>query len=227
MCSPFHAECQVKYDTRLTTVTNGSIKLVRRDKTVILLKDSGSVTYTPRASWNDKAAAAFAAECADLPPPAAASPQRSVTIATGGLTAGPGTAAPSSPTSRASSAAPRSPTSQTTAGRTSAQSSKLAGSEKTATTGPGAKSGKRVTLSAGPSSMVRSSRRMAAGKAKFAPSGKGGEDHVVEKEAEEASFMFDIIKFTCKILVSCCSFRLADEPSTCEPSLQAYLIPLI
>jgi len=35
-------------------VTNGSIKVVRRDKTVMLLKDSGAVTYTPRAAWTAK-----------------------------------------------------------------------------------------------------------------------------------------------------------------------------
>jgi hypothetical protein len=35
-------------------VTNGSIKVVRRDKTVMLLKDSGVVTYTPRAAWSAK-----------------------------------------------------------------------------------------------------------------------------------------------------------------------------
>lgn len=45
---------QVKYDTRLTTKTNGSIKAVRRDKTVMLLQDSGAVTYTPRAAWGAK-----------------------------------------------------------------------------------------------------------------------------------------------------------------------------
>lgn len=185
----------MKYDTRLTTTTNGSIKLVRRDKTVILLKDSGSVIYTPRASWNDKAAAAFAAECADLPQPVV-SAARGVTIATGSLTAGPSTAAPSSPTSRGSSA-PRSPTSLTSADRASAQPSTV-----TPSVAAGSKSTKRVGMpAAGPSSMVRSSRRNNANRAKFAASGKGTNEQVVEKEAEEASFMFDIIKFTCKILV--------------------------
>ena len=45
---------QVKYDTRLTTKTNGSIKVVRRDKTMMLLQDSGAVIYTPRAAWGAK-----------------------------------------------------------------------------------------------------------------------------------------------------------------------------
>jgi hypothetical protein len=55
----------VKYDTRITSPVNGSIKLVRRDRTVILLKDSGTVSYNPRSGWDEGAAAAFHTDCAD------------------------------------------------------------------------------------------------------------------------------------------------------------------
>jgi hypothetical protein len=56
----------VKYNTLLTATTNGSIKMVRRDKTSILIQDSGIVRLTPRCSWDSKQEAIFVAECEDF-----------------------------------------------------------------------------------------------------------------------------------------------------------------
>ena len=56
----------VKYNTLLTATTNGSIKMVRRDKTSILIQDSGMVRLTPRCSWDSKQEAIFVAECEDF-----------------------------------------------------------------------------------------------------------------------------------------------------------------
>ena len=50
ICTVFYY--QIKYDTRITASVNGSIKLVRRDRTTILVKDSGVVSYIPRAAWD-------------------------------------------------------------------------------------------------------------------------------------------------------------------------------
>jgi hypothetical protein len=44
----------IKYDTKVTATTNGSVKLIRRDKTQILIKDDGVVTYAPKTSWDEK-----------------------------------------------------------------------------------------------------------------------------------------------------------------------------
>lgn len=43
---------QIKYDTRVIATTNGSIKLVRRDRTVIELLDDGSLSYMPYTAWD-------------------------------------------------------------------------------------------------------------------------------------------------------------------------------
>eukprot|EP01034_Spumella_vulgaris_P025472 gene25472-31938_t len=55
----------IRYDTRITATTNGSIKLVRRDKTVIIVKDDGVVSYAPRTSWKEQDATSFALESLD------------------------------------------------------------------------------------------------------------------------------------------------------------------
>ena len=41
----------VKYDTKITSPFNGSIKIIRRDKTVILAEDGGVVRYSSSDSW--------------------------------------------------------------------------------------------------------------------------------------------------------------------------------
>lgn len=60
----------IKYDTRITAVTNGLLKLVRRDRSAVIVLDNGLVNYLPRTSWDDIAAQEFATECADcwVPP---------------------------------------------------------------------------------------------------------------------------------------------------------------
>ena len=65
MALPDGGAVMVKYDTRITSPINGSIKLVRRDRTVILVKDSGAVSYNPRTGWDEGSAAAFYTDCAD------------------------------------------------------------------------------------------------------------------------------------------------------------------
>jgi hypothetical protein len=55
----------IKYDTRITSDVNGSIKLVRRDRTVLLMKDNGVVTYSPRTAWDDEAVVALLADSRD------------------------------------------------------------------------------------------------------------------------------------------------------------------
>jgi hypothetical protein len=45
---------QIKYDTRVTTKVNGSIRCIRRDRTSIVCQDDGTVTYAPSTTWTDK-----------------------------------------------------------------------------------------------------------------------------------------------------------------------------
>jgi hypothetical protein len=59
---------QIKYDTKITAKENGSIKMVRRDRTVIVVRDDGAVTYKPRTAWNESALKAFAEESVDSTP---------------------------------------------------------------------------------------------------------------------------------------------------------------
>ena len=44
----------VKYDTRVTSSSNGSLKLVRRDRTSISAVDGGEVLFSPRICWSTK-----------------------------------------------------------------------------------------------------------------------------------------------------------------------------
>lgn len=44
----------VKYNTKVTAQYNGSIKLVRRNKEVIIAEDGGIVSYYPSTSWSDQ-----------------------------------------------------------------------------------------------------------------------------------------------------------------------------
>ena len=55
----------IKYDTRITATTNGSLKLVRRDRTVITANDEGEVQVFPKEVWDAAAANSFVAECKD------------------------------------------------------------------------------------------------------------------------------------------------------------------
>jgi hypothetical protein len=58
----------IKYDTRITAKANGSLKLVRRDRSTILVSDSGIVSYSPKIVWGKEAASIFASECEDTHP---------------------------------------------------------------------------------------------------------------------------------------------------------------
>ena len=44
----------VKYDTRVTATYNGSIKMVRRDRTSLMAKDGGEFIFRPRTNWSDQ-----------------------------------------------------------------------------------------------------------------------------------------------------------------------------
>jgi hypothetical protein len=44
----------VKYDTRVTAKTNGSLKVVSRTRTSILARDDGSVIFTPSTAWTNE-----------------------------------------------------------------------------------------------------------------------------------------------------------------------------
>jgi hypothetical protein len=64
----------VKYDTRSTATINGSVELVRRDRTRILVRDGGEVDFSPGAAWHEGLEDTFRADCqspysdlADLP----------------------------------------------------------------------------------------------------------------------------------------------------------------
>ena len=73
----------VKYDTRITAECNGSIKLVKRDRTVIHVIDSGEVTVSPRASWDQAADVEFKEEAKDAytpPAPTTANAESSATL---------------------------------------------------------------------------------------------------------------------------------------------------
>lgn len=135
----------------------------------------------------------FAAECADLPKPAEPVGGRSVTMGGGATTAALTTAGRTSPTNRSTvTGAPRSPTSQSTATRAA----------ETAASNTAASRGGRAqkTISA-PGLITR--RRTSPSRAQS----KRGGTTTVEPEtnaddgAEEATFFFDITKFTCRILV--------------------------
>ena len=60
----------IKYDNRITSDVKGTIKVVRRDRTVVIVKDTGVVSYHPHTAWDDAAAAALSADSkdADKPP---------------------------------------------------------------------------------------------------------------------------------------------------------------
>ena len=55
----------IKYDTRITSATNGSLKLVRRDRSVIVALDNGQVDYFPASAWTAQAQGIFEQECED------------------------------------------------------------------------------------------------------------------------------------------------------------------
>eukprot|EP01041_Mallomonas_annulata_P000531 gene531-1009_t len=55
----------IKYDTRITSTSNGSIKLVRRDRYSLLTKDGGDVRFYPQSMWGPKEEEIFSAECAN------------------------------------------------------------------------------------------------------------------------------------------------------------------
>ena len=59
----------IKYDNRITSEVKGSIKIVRRDRTVMIVKDSGVVSYHPHTAWDDGAAAALSADSRDAHAP--------------------------------------------------------------------------------------------------------------------------------------------------------------
>jgi hypothetical protein len=65
MVCPDGSALMIKYDTRVTAKTNGTLKLVRRDKSVIIANDDGNATYFPRYSWNSTAEKEFEEENKD------------------------------------------------------------------------------------------------------------------------------------------------------------------
>lgn len=44
---------QIKYNTSFIASSNGSVKLVRRDRSRIVVKDSGELNYFPASTWDD------------------------------------------------------------------------------------------------------------------------------------------------------------------------------
>ena len=64
---PDGSAAMIKYNTCITSKVNGSLKLVRRDRTVLLVKDDGVVSYSPRTAWDDDAAADLLADSRDAP----------------------------------------------------------------------------------------------------------------------------------------------------------------
>ena len=55
----------IKYDTSITAECNGSIKFVKRDRTVIRALDTGEVTFTPKTAWDRVAEMEFKNEAMD------------------------------------------------------------------------------------------------------------------------------------------------------------------
>eukprot|EP01040_Poterioochromonas_malhamensis_P020453 gene20453-24407_t len=49
----------VKYDTRVTASSNGSIRLVCRDRTQLLVQDNGQLCFRPFTTWNKDAQQSF------------------------------------------------------------------------------------------------------------------------------------------------------------------------
>ena len=78
---PDGSAAMIKYDTRITCSVNGSIKMVRRDRTVLLVKDSGLVSYSPRTAWDDEAAVALIADSRDVPHTVITSPVKVMSTA--------------------------------------------------------------------------------------------------------------------------------------------------
>jgi len=55
----------VKYNTKVTAQYNGSIKVVRRNREIIVVEDGGIVTYFPPSAWSSESAEEFEADCSD------------------------------------------------------------------------------------------------------------------------------------------------------------------
>ena len=62
---PDGSALMIKYDTRVTAKTNGTLKLVRRDKSAIIANDDGNATYFPSTSWNNNSEKEFNSENSD------------------------------------------------------------------------------------------------------------------------------------------------------------------
>ena len=57
--------CSDRYNTSITATCNGSLKLVKRDRSVIEASDSGEVNFRPRSAFDAAAQKVFEEECAD------------------------------------------------------------------------------------------------------------------------------------------------------------------
>ena len=68
VCQPDGSVVLVKYDTKITSTTNGTIKLVRRDRTSILAQDGGVISFAPANTWTQRHEEIFSAELADCHP---------------------------------------------------------------------------------------------------------------------------------------------------------------
>ena len=55
----------LKYNTSITAPTNGSLKLVKRDRSIVEALDNGEVNFKPRAAFDAAAQKEFAEECED------------------------------------------------------------------------------------------------------------------------------------------------------------------
>jgi hypothetical protein len=59
ICLPDGTAVFIKYNTKVTAKYNGSIKIVRRSREVILAEDGGIVSYFPASSWSPIVSSAY------------------------------------------------------------------------------------------------------------------------------------------------------------------------
>lgn len=65
MAMPDGTAILIKYDTRITSTYNGSVKAVRRDKSIVYAVDGGIVNFISSGDWNNRAIEEFEEEKKD------------------------------------------------------------------------------------------------------------------------------------------------------------------
>lgn len=85
VCIPDGTAVLIKYDTRVTATTNGSLRVVTRDRHSFEAFDDATVKFVPNTGWTEESEKIFNTDCAfDLAPSSTPAPEPSLTM-TGAL----------------------------------------------------------------------------------------------------------------------------------------------